>query len=462
MSGSQHLEWKQSWRDEYLRWVCGFANAEGGMLVIGRDDAGAMVGVADAQHLLEELPNKVRDLLGIMVDVNLRRKAGRAYLEIVVPAYPNPISYRGEYYYRSGSTNQTLKGAALDRFLLRKQGRHWDGVPVPQVTARALSKTTIDLFRKQARLSQRLDPAVLREATPGLLEKLHLLEGKYLKRAAVLLFHPDPERFVTGAFVKIGFFRTNADLLYHDEIHGDLFTQVERTIDLLRTKYLRAAIRYEGIQRIETFPVPGAALREAVLNAVIHKDYARGAPIQISVYDNKLMLWNPGELPQHWTIAKLKGKHASHPFNPDIANAFFRAGQIEAWGRGIERIVEACREAGTPAPDLRYESTGLWLEFRFPKTATTVGTTPELAGEVAGEVERLLRACKGAMTRRALREALRLEGDDNFRRLYLLPALAAGLLEMTLPDKPNSRLQKYRLTAAGRRLTAARQAKDKA
>lgn len=458
MSESQHLEWKQSWRDEYLRWVCGFANAEGGMLVIGRDDAGAMVGVADAQRLLEELPNKVRDLLGIMVDVNLRRKAGLAYLEIVVPAYPNPISYRGEYYYRSGSTNQTLKGAALDRFLLRKQGRHWDGVPVPQVMAKALSKTAIDLFRKQARLSQRLDPAVLREATPGLLEKLHLLEGKYLKRAAVLLFHPDPERFVTGAFIKIGFFRTNADLIYHDEIHGDLFTQVDRTIDLLRTKYLRAAIRYEGIQRIETFPVPEAALREAVLNAVIHKDYARGAPIQISVYDNTLMLWNPGELPQHWTVAKLKGKHASHPFNPDIANAFFRAGQIESWGRGIERIVEACREAGTPAPELRYESTGLWLEFRFPETATTVGVTPEVAPEVAPEVS-LIRVVQGEMTRKTLQQALALKDAEHFRKRYLLPALAAGLLEMTLPDKPNSRLQMYRLTAAGLQRVAAMQAK---
>ena len=106
---------------------------------------------------------------------------------------------------------------------------------------------------------------------------MHLLDGSYLKRAAVLLFHPDPERFVTGAFVKIGFFRTNADLLYHDEIHGDLFTQVEKTLDLLLTKYLKAGISYRGIQRVENLPVPEAALREAVLNAVVHKDYA-GAP----------------------------------------------------------------------------------------------------------------------------------------------------------------------------------------
>jgi len=99
-----------------------------------------------------------------------------------------------------------------------------------------------------------------------------LIEGKYLKRAALLLFHPEPERFLTGAFVKVGFFRTNDDLLYHDEVHGDLFMQVSKTMDLLLTKYLKAAIRYEGVQRVETFPVPEPALREALLNAIIHKD----------------------------------------------------------------------------------------------------------------------------------------------------------------------------------------------
>ena len=79
------------------------------------------------------------------------------------------------------------------------------------------------------------------------------------------------------------------------------------------------------------------------------------------------MLWNPGELPLDWTVAKLKGKHPSRPFNPDVANAFFRAGMIEAWGRGIERIMEACRVAATPQQTLLYERTGLWIEFPFPE-----------------------------------------------------------------------------------------------
>lgn len=369
MKESQHTEWKETWRDEYLRWSCGFANAEGGVLVIGRNDKGQPVGVGNAAKLLEDLPNKIRDVLGIMVDVNLIAKGGKELIEIRVEPYPSPISYKGEYHYRSGSTKQELKGAALDRFLLRKLGRHWDGVPVPYVTAKDLSRAALDAFRRQARQSGRVDTADLRAAKSVLIEKLHLMEGRFLKRAALLLFHPKPERFVTGAFVKIGSFRDNVDLLYHDEIHGDLFTQVQRTMDLLLTKYLKAGIDYRGIQRVETYPVPEPALREAVLNAVIHKDYSSGVPIQISVYPNKLILWNSGQLPHEWTAAKLKEKHASQPFNPDIANAFFRAGSIEAWGRGIELMVGACRQIGFPEPVLEYETSGLWVNFQFPEQA---------------------------------------------------------------------------------------------
>ena len=450
MKESQHTEWKETWRDEYLRWVCGFANAEGGVLEIGRNSRGEVVGVPNAARLLEEVPNKVRDILGILVEVNLHEEAGKEYLSIRVEPYPYPVSYKGEYHLRSGSTKQELKGAALDRFLLRKQGKHWDGIPVPRVGVKDLSRAAIDAFRKLARQGQRLDSAILRESASSLIEKLRLVDGSFLKMAALLLFHPEPERFVTGAFVKIGFFRTNADLLYQDEIHGDLFTQVEKTLDLLLTKYLRAGISYQRLQRLEQLPVPEAALREAVLNAIIHKDYASGVPIQISVYADKLMLWNPGELPPEWTVAKLKGKHPSQPFNPDVANAFFRAGLIEAWGRGIERMMEACRAADAPVPALRYEPSGLWVEFTYPTRPVSAAADP-VTDPVTDPVETLVAVVGGqSLAPSEIQRLLRLKHRPTFRANYLRPALENGLLEMTLPDKPSSRLQRYRLTAAGR------------
>ncbi len=120
-SENQHVEWKESWHDEYVKWICGFANADGGLLVIGKSDKGHITGIHNAGTLLEQIPNKVLNLLGIMVDVNLHCEAGKDYIEIVVEAYPYPVSYKGRYYYRSGSTRQELKGAALDRFLLKSR-----------------------------------------------------------------------------------------------------------------------------------------------------------------------------------------------------------------------------------------------------------------------------------------------------------------------------------------------------
>lgn len=260
MQENQNIEWKESWRSGYLKWICGFANAQGGELVIGKNDRGEVVGIDNARKLLEDIPNQVRDLIGILVDVNLHQREGLDYLVIKVDPYPYPVSLKGAYHYRSGSTKQELKGAALDRFLLRKQGKHWDGVPVPHVAVKDLDEKVLERFRSLALNSKRLSGAILEENDPALIEKLHLTDGDYLKRAAILLFHPDPEKYVTGAYVKIGFFRTDSDLLYHDEVHGDLFAQVNQTIDLLLTKYFRAMISYEGLQRIETWPIPEAAL----------------------------------------------------------------------------------------------------------------------------------------------------------------------------------------------------------
>lgn len=178
MTERQHLEWKESWRDDHLRWVSGFANADGGMLVIGRNDQGQMVGLADAKKLLEDLPNKVRDLLGILVEVNLRKSGGKHYLELVTPPYPSPISYRGHYYQRSGSTLQELKGAALDRFLLRRQGRTWDGVPVPGVGTKDLSSAAIKRFRVLAKASGRVEPASCASPLPASLTSCGCATGR--------------------------------------------------------------------------------------------------------------------------------------------------------------------------------------------------------------------------------------------------------------------------------------------
>ncbi len=365
MSEHQNIEYKNIWKDEYLQWICGFANANGGTIFIGKDDNGNVVGLTDVKKLLEDIPNKVRDVLGIMVDVNLHQTKQGDYLEIVVEPYPNAISYKGQYHYRSGSTKQELKGSALEKFLLQKKGKRWDGAPIPKVSAKDLKQETFEFFRKRGFKNKRLSQDSLTDSNEHLLENLKLIENGFLKRAALLLFHPDPEKFVTGAYIKIGYFETDADLIFQDEVHGNLFEQVEKTMEILYTKYFKAFISYEGIHRVETFEYPEEAVREAILNAVAHKDYSSYTPIQISVYKDKVMIWNEGQLPENWTMEKLtKSKHPSFAYNPDIANAFFRSGYIEAWGRGFSKMTNQCVLAGLPEPLYDYEISGYWVIFR--------------------------------------------------------------------------------------------------
>lgn len=103
---SQNIEYKESWRDEYIKWICGFANASGGKIYIGISDKGFVTGIDDAKKLLEKIPNKTRDILGVLVDVNLKIKSRKQYIEIVIESSPYPVSYKGQYHYRSGSTKQ--------------------------------------------------------------------------------------------------------------------------------------------------------------------------------------------------------------------------------------------------------------------------------------------------------------------------------------------------------------------
>ncbi len=364
MSENQNIEYKESWRDEYLKWICGFANANGGKIYIGKNDFGEVVGLKDSKKLLEDIPNKTKDILGILVDVNLHQTEKGEFIEISVEAYPYPVNYKGQYHYRSGSTKQELKGAALDKFLLQRKGKRWDAVPIPNVSINDLKKETFDFFRKKAVKAQRIEEDVLTDSNELLVDNLQLNENEYLKRAAILLFHPNPDKFVSGAYIKIGYFEADDDLKFQDEVHGNLFEQIEKTIDLLFSKYIKSSISYEGLNRVEKYEYPKDAVREALLNAVSHKDYSGGVPIQISVYGDKLIFWNEGQLPENWTVENLSVKHPSKPYNPDIANALFRSGYIESWGRGTLKIINECVQFGIPKPKYFYDMSGFWVEFR--------------------------------------------------------------------------------------------------
>lgn len=363
MPEMQNIEWKAKWKDDYLEWICGFANAQGGKIYIGCNDNGEVVGLSNTRRLLEDIPNKIRNAMSIVVDVNLLTKDGKEYIEIVVPPYPVAISCKGIYYYRSGSTMQTLSGPELESFILRKRGASWDNMPLPGFTIDDIDDSLVEKFKKLAAKKGRIDKSVLEESKADLMEKLRLTNAGYYTNAAMLLFCKDPDKWQLGAYTKIGYFETDADLLYQDEIHGSLLEQIDEIMKVLYLKFMKAKISYEGIQRIERYFVADEALREALLNALCHKQYESCTPIQISVYDDRLYIANCGKLPENWTVDNLMSKHASKPYNPSIANVYYLAGFIESWGRGIEKICQACDEDGSPRPEYTIHPGDIMIKF---------------------------------------------------------------------------------------------------
>lgn len=157
-------------------------------------------------------------------------------------------------------------------------------------------------------------------------------------------------------------------------------------------KYMKAIISYDNVTRIETYPLPKAAVREAVYNAIIHCNYAALVPIQIRIHEDAVYISNDCVFPVGRTVETLMERHRSQPYNPNVANGFFRAGYVETWGRGIEKICEACKEHGVRLPEYTLHMEDIMIKFtplmdsrkEKKQTVTLDGT---LDGTLSGTLE---------------------------------------------------------------------------
>jgi len=288
MPEQQNVEHKQSWHDDYLKWVCGFANAQGGCIYIGKDDDGKVIGLKDYKKLMDEIPNKIKNLLGITAEVNLLQENKKHFIEIITQPYSVPISLRGRYYYRSGSVKQELTGAALNEFLLKRSGKTWDDVVESRATFADIDKEVFDSYLEKSKEKGRL-PDVEGLTIEEIFDKLRLTENGKLKRAAIILFGKEPGRFYPNAFVKIGrFVKGDADLQFQEVEEGCIITLLQNVLSQLNHKFLIRHIEFEGMYRIEKGEYPVPAIREMLLNALIHRNYM-GAHTQIRVYDDKII-----------------------------------------------------------------------------------------------------------------------------------------------------------------------------
>ena len=358
----------------------------------------------------EEYRNKVKDDLETWKKENpvfIDTDGTLEYVIISCPPYPYGISYHNHYFTRSGGTTRELKGIALSAFLLERAGKHWDGMPMPGIKVSDLDSNAIEEYRKKAVDKGRHTHEEVSVSDAQIISDLKLIDESpdgngNMMRAAMLMFHPDPEKYVTGASVKVAYYAPEGaygankadDIIYHDEIHGPLMLQADKVVDMVYTKYLKALISYEGLQRIETFMTPKEAFREVILNAINHKLYESGNPIQISVYEDKIIVFNQGYWPEDIEPEDLYiRKHSSYPHNPNLSRTFFNSGEIEAYGSGFGKIKIECDRANAPYPELKITPNGVTVEIKacdlymkLLKHGRYWKTYPEVAKEIGEDV----------------------------------------------------------------------------
>ncbi|MCX7993352.1 MAG: helix-turn-helix domain-containing protein [Fimbriimonadales bacterium] len=367
---SETCEWKEQWTDDALRDLAAFANHKGGALYLGVRDDGTLVGAPAHDAELQRLANLITSRLGVNPSIEVQTHAGVSLIVIRVAPVQGVIGYQGRYLRRVGSTNRDLTPHELTRRFLQQSGRSWDSLP-SEWGLNEVDHERLEWFVAHART--RLPHA---DATnpERLLRNLELLEGDRLTNAGILLFGVRPQRYFPQAQLRIGVFRSPTDIIDSHEFRGTLWEQLEGAItrfqQVLKVRYeIRVdAPTLEGLQRRDIWEYPLEALREAVINALIHRDYTSMMDIQIRIYDDRLEIANAGELPPGLTPESLYGPHASLPQNPLLARAFYYAGYIERWGTGTTRIVELCHNQGLPTPEFRATPYMQVIFFKDPYT----------------------------------------------------------------------------------------------
>jgi len=314
------------------------------------------------------------------------------------------------------------------------------------------------------------------ETTPEIvLTHLNLLVNNRVSNAALLLFGKQPQRFFITSEVKCAHFHgfdVVKPIPAYQVYKGDVFQLVNQSVDFVLSKIdVSVGTRDESTQVPVDYELPRAAVSEAIVNSIAHRDYTSNGSVQVMLFKDRLEVWNPGQLPFGLTTVKLRQPHNSIPANPLLAEPMYYAGYIERLGTGTGDIIRLCKEKGLREPEFIQEEnfrTIIWRTLKTTGEATGQATgeaTPqatrqaneagsgevggEPTGEVTGEVERVVLVIVGQMKRSEIQKKLDLRSDDFFRVNYILPALESGYIEMTFPESPNHPNQHYRLTEKG-------------
>ena len=367
----QTVERKESlslWRD-IVETCAAFATAQGGKVFVGVADDGRITGVQIGKGTLEDLANRIAQNTTpkVVPTITTQGEPGATVVIVDVPEHQTkPVTAFGRPYRRSGRTNQVLSASEVAELFLASRGLTWDETVKPDATLSDIDPEKVGKFlnRAIAERQWQIDPQ-----TPvhQALNQLDLMRNGQLTVAALLLFGRRPQHFLVQGCLRCARFKGNSEVEFLDMkvIEGDIVAQVEEAMAFVQ-RNIRMAAKIEGqLARKERWEYPLDAVREGIINAVCHRDYADSGNVVVKIFDDRLEIWNPGSLPLDLTVDDLRKSHESKPRNKLIARAFFLIKYIEQFGTGTGRMISDCREAGVPEPEFESRTATFRTIFRL-------------------------------------------------------------------------------------------------
>ncbi|MBH0176401.1 MAG: transcriptional regulator [Nitrospira sp.] len=466
------LEFKRSTGElrEGLQTICAFLNGLGGMVLFGVRPDGKPEGQHATEQTLREIAHAM-DRFEPPVNIPVERiqtEAGRAVLVLRIEGTSDtiPFTFEGRPYERVGNTTRKMAQDRYEQLLFERSHskRRWENQPAHGISLKDIDREEVFRIVEIARSVGRLVGPVGKNL-PDVLNRLGLRQNGQILRAAVVLFGKTFLPDYPQCELRMARFRgtDKTEFLDQRQIRGPAFKLLEEAELFCQRHFpLPAKIVPGRMRRVETPLIPPDAMREILVNALIHRDYSiAGGAVSLAIFNDRVEVWSAGVFPKGITPESLMRPHLSVQRNPILADIFHRTGLIEKWGRGTDRVVDMCREGGIPAPIFEEITGAAVVTFRVnvagPQQLTLqVGTksapSQDQVGTKSGlsrdQVE-ILRLCREAQPLLAMMEALERQNRTKFRDGFVKPLIKAGLLELTIPDKPQSRLQKYRLTEDG-------------
>lgn len=370
---SETIEFLKSWSDFNIvaKTVCAFLNIKGGTIVFGLNHSGKIIGLGVSESEKRKFIGEIEKIFpGETLDIKSYLFKGEQIAILSVPeGSKKPYTYLGRAFLRINDSIQeeSKEYKHLPEIIPSLRGFRWESLPTGGVSIKDLDKQEIVRTIETAR-KERLTGNFGDKSIKGILKYLNLLVEDIPTNAAVILFGKEPHRMFPQICIRcVQFAGTDrTDMLQlPPPFEGNLFSLLSQTVTFLENNIPRyIGTRTKNIIRESTPLIPMEAWLEALVNALCHRDYSQyTGSINVSLYKDRLEIWNNGELPLGMTLEMLKQNHTSRPMNPSISRIFFLRGLTELIGLGTNRIVDSCIRSGLPEPIFSLHSGGFEVKF---------------------------------------------------------------------------------------------------